>query len=207
MQEVGSLQLHGTGTPLGDPVEVGAAIAVLRAPADKSATSSQHTDRALVLAACKSGLGHTEPAAGAVGLMHALVALEQMRQQPVLHLAEVCRLFVLLAADSSPVNVEACWTVQSTGRVQVNPFVSACLGSAAVQLPRQNSSDCCDCTRSTAAGVSAFAFQGTNAHAIIGEQCHRHPVAEITKTFVLHSLVPITPARACRLQTSDRTSA
>jgi len=103
IQEVGYLQLHGTGTPLGDPVEVGAAVAVLRAPAGKSAIRSQHTDghrRALMLAACKSGLGHTEPAAGAVGLLHAVAALQQMHQQPLLQLREVCGVLICLQPAS-----------------------------------------------------------------------------------------------------------
>jgi len=104
VQDVKSLQLHGTGTPLGDPVEVGAAMAVLRAPAGKSANRSQRTDGhrpALVLAACKPALGHMEPAAGAVGLVYALAALEQMHQQPLLHLNEVWLLLTRLAVGVS----------------------------------------------------------------------------------------------------------
>ena len=100
-QEVGSLQLHGTGTPLGDPVEVGAAMAVLRAPAGKSRTGSEPTDghrRTLTLTACKPALGHTEPAAGAVGLVHALAALEHMHRQPLLHLRQVCGPIISYAA-------------------------------------------------------------------------------------------------------------
>ena len=50
--------MHGTGTPLGDPIEVGAALAVLR--------GSEH---AVALTAAKSLVGHAEPAAGAVSLL------------------------------------------------------------------------------------------------------------------------------------------
>ena len=72
-------------------------MAVLRTPAGKSANRSRHTDgyrRALVLPASKSALGHTEPAAGTVGLVRALDALEQKYQQPLLHLSEVCGVLV-----------------------------------------------------------------------------------------------------------------
>ena len=65
--DVTHLQMHGTGTPLGDPVEVGAAAAVL----------VDGSRRALPLAAstAKSWIGHTEAAAGVMGLTHASVAL------------------------------------------------------------------------------------------------------------------------------------
>ncbi len=53
--------MHGTGTPLGDPIEVGAALAVLASSGKKLATS---------LSAVKSMLGHCEPAAGAASVWH-----------------------------------------------------------------------------------------------------------------------------------------
>jgi acyl transferase domain-containing protein len=61
------LQMHGTGTPLGDPIEVGAASAVL----------VDGARRVLPLAAstAKACIGHTEAAAGVMGLTHASVAL------------------------------------------------------------------------------------------------------------------------------------
>ena len=51
------LQMHGTGTPLGDPIEIGAATAVLE-------SSRQADDLPWVLAAGKTSFGHQEPAAG-----------------------------------------------------------------------------------------------------------------------------------------------
>lgn len=48
---VSGLEMHGTGTALGDPIEVGALAAVLKAPT-------------LRLTAAKSITGHAEPAAG-----------------------------------------------------------------------------------------------------------------------------------------------
>ena len=60
-----SLEMHGTGTPLGDPIEIAAALAVLQTSALPDASSS---GQPLELHAAKSRLGHTEPAAGAMGL-------------------------------------------------------------------------------------------------------------------------------------------
>ncbi len=55
------------GTPLGDPIEVGAANAVLL-----EGQGSRRTPLALL--ASKSWLGHAEPAAGMVGIAHAALA-------------------------------------------------------------------------------------------------------------------------------------
>ena len=72
---IGSLQLHGTGTALGDPVEGGAAFAALRLP-HKLAPGAV-TQQALAMTALKSRIGHTEAAAGACGLLSSLYALQQ----------------------------------------------------------------------------------------------------------------------------------
>lgn len=73
------VQLHGTGTPLGDPIEVGALSAVL---------AGSGCER-VMLAAGKTSVGHTEPAAGLVGVAHAAAALVSSIMQPVLHLQRV----------------------------------------------------------------------------------------------------------------------
>lgn len=59
--DVDNLEMHGTGTPLGDPIEVGAALAVLSVPGKQAPLS---------LSAVKSMLGHCEPAAGAASAWH-----------------------------------------------------------------------------------------------------------------------------------------
>ena len=65
--QITHLQMHGTGTPLGDPIEMGAAATVL----------VDGSQRVAPLAACvgKTWIGHTEAAAGAMGLTHATAAL------------------------------------------------------------------------------------------------------------------------------------
>jgi 3-oxoacyl-(acyl-carrier-protein) synthase/acyl carrier protein len=60
-----ALEMHGTGTALGDPIEIGAITAVFR-----------NNARVLRLEAAKATALHAEPAAGAVGLMNLVKGLE-----------------------------------------------------------------------------------------------------------------------------------
>jgi 3-oxoacyl-(acyl-carrier-protein) synthase len=61
-----SLEAHGTGTALGDPIEVGAATRALRKPTGNGNTAIQCTS-------LKSNVGHLEPAAAAAGLASLVV--------------------------------------------------------------------------------------------------------------------------------------
>ncbi|AUX31980.1 MULTISPECIES: type I polyketide synthase [Sorangium] len=66
---IGYVETHGTGTSLGDPIELEALKAVLGGPrADGSAC---------VLGAVKTNIGHLEAAAGVAGLIKAVVCLER----------------------------------------------------------------------------------------------------------------------------------
>ena len=69
------MQMHGTGTALGDPIEVGAIALVL-----------SDAVRPLAVMASKPWSGHAEPAAGMVGWAHAQAALEGRQLLPLLHL-------------------------------------------------------------------------------------------------------------------------
>ena len=78
---VAKLELHGTGTSLGDPIEIGAALAVL--------DSERYSIFPLSLQAIKSQLLHSEPAAGAVGLASMARRLRQDDCQRMLHLRTI----------------------------------------------------------------------------------------------------------------------
>jgi acyl transferase domain-containing protein/acyl carrier protein len=67
-REVKLLEAHGTGTALGDPIEIQAAGAVLAA--DRSSANP------LLVGSIKSNLGHTEAAAGLAGLLKAVLACQ-----------------------------------------------------------------------------------------------------------------------------------
>jgi acyl transferase domain-containing protein len=85
--DVCGVSTHGTGTSLGDPIEVGALAAVFGGEDGKSGSSSNCTStHPLALMSSKSWLGHAEPAAGVVGMLHTQLALQQRAALPVSHL-------------------------------------------------------------------------------------------------------------------------
>jgi len=142
--QVASLHMHGTGTALGDPVEAAAACEVLCTKPRASAASTAGR-LPLQLAAGKSYVGHSECAAGLTGALLAVLGVEHHSSRSVLHLRAV------------------------------NTHVAAAVGavSRASVLPRE-----CSALRfgseagaSVYAGVSSFAFQGTNAHAVVSGKC------------------------------------
>src|SRR5262249_52676160 len=66
-EQIGYVETHGTGTSLGDPIELEALKSVLGDPREGGATC--------VLGAVKSNLGHLEAAAGMAGLIKAVLCL------------------------------------------------------------------------------------------------------------------------------------
>ncbi len=97
----------------------------------------------LTMMAAKSSIGHSEPAAGVMNMLRACQAMQSAATLPILHLRSV------------------------------NPHVSSALdqlsAKARVHLPRQTAPAVIGLTSgaSMVSGVSAFAFQGTNAHVIM----------------------------------------
>ncbi|HEX5748118.1 MAG TPA: SDR family NAD(P)-dependent oxidoreductase [Archangium sp.] len=74
---VGYLELHGTGTELGDPIEVEAIRTALGDGAPEGPVCW--------MGSVKSNIGHLEPAAGIAGLLKAMMALEHGEIPPSLH--------------------------------------------------------------------------------------------------------------------------
>lgn len=76
-QDITYLETHGTGTSLGDPIEVEAIKAVFGAPRDRGAKC--------FLGALKSNIGHLEAAAGVAGVVKAVLALQNEKIPGNLH--------------------------------------------------------------------------------------------------------------------------
>ena len=73
------IEAHGTGTPLGDPIEVAALTSVFRDAAGPGG---------IALGSVKTNVGHLDTAAGVVGLIKTVLALKARELPPSLHLQE-----------------------------------------------------------------------------------------------------------------------
>lgn len=76
-ETIGYVEAHGTGTELGDPVEVAALTDAFRLNTDKKGFCA--------LGSVKTNIGHLDAAAGIVGLMKAVLALQNKQLPPTLH--------------------------------------------------------------------------------------------------------------------------
>ena len=76
-EQIGYLEAHGTGTSLGDPIEVRALWAALRA--------NRPSAPPLHVGSIKTNLGHLESAAGISGLLKLVLALKHRQIPPHLH--------------------------------------------------------------------------------------------------------------------------
>jgi acyl transferase domain-containing protein/acyl carrier protein len=74
---VGYVEGHGTGTPIGDPIEVSALTQAFRTTTDKTQFCG--------LGSVKTNIGHLDAAAGVVGLIKALLAVKHGVIPPSLH--------------------------------------------------------------------------------------------------------------------------
>ncbi len=102
--DVSYLEAHGTGTALGDPIEVNALGAVF---------CQEHSqDFPLVIGSVKTNLGHLEAAAGIASLMKVVLALQHEEIPPHLHFKQPNP---LMAWDNLPLQVPTSRQVWSRG--------------------------------------------------------------------------------------------
>ncbi|MBX9646948.1 MAG: type I polyketide synthase, partial [Xanthobacteraceae bacterium] len=81
VERLGLLETHGTGTPLGDPIEVEALSRVFG--------PQRSSDQICYLGAVKTNIGHLEAAAGIAGLIKAVLCLQHRRIPPNLHFSRL----------------------------------------------------------------------------------------------------------------------
>jgi len=76
-ESISYIEAHGTGTPLGDPIEVAAATKVFRA--------STKAKGFCAIGTAKTNVGHLDIAAGATGLIKTVLSLKHGQLPPTLH--------------------------------------------------------------------------------------------------------------------------
>jgi acyl transferase domain-containing protein/acyl-CoA synthetase (AMP-forming)/AMP-acid ligase II/pimeloyl-ACP methyl ester carboxylesterase/acyl carrier protein/NAD(P)-dependent dehydrogenase (short-subunit alcohol dehydrogenase family) len=80
-QAINYIEAHGTGTKLGDPIEVNSLKAVLMA--------DREADNICYLSSVKTNIGHLEAAAGIAGLIKTVLCLEHQAIPPHLHFQQL----------------------------------------------------------------------------------------------------------------------
>jgi acyl transferase domain-containing protein len=140
-RSIGYIETHGTGTALGDPIEINGLKKAFRRLAERRGHAAPAAPYCGI-GSVKTNIGHLEAAAGMAGLFKIILAMRHRRIPAHLHLRE---LNPYIKLDGSPFRIV-------TG---TEPWEAA-LDEQGQALPRR-------------AGLSSFGFGGVNAHLVLEE--------------------------------------
>ncbi|HEX9984336.1 MAG TPA: SDR family NAD(P)-dependent oxidoreductase [Thermoanaerobaculia bacterium] len=138
---VGYIECHGTGTGLGDPIEIQAlskAFSELYKRNDKTVGDTPHCG----LSSVKTNIGHLETGAGIAGVLKVLLSMKNKQIPANLHLQEVNPYINLKGTPFYIADKLTTWEAPN--------------GADGKPLPRR-------------AGISSFGFGGANAHIVLEE--------------------------------------
>ncbi|ESS31002.1 AMP-binding enzyme domain-containing protein [Toxoplasma gondii VEG] len=127
------VETHGTGTRLGDPIEISALC-------NSFAPDMETRKHRLVLGALKTNLGHLEGASGLAGLLKSVLCLNRQRVPPNLHLRKLNRFIdfrslpVLLPTKTVPLPASSSETKDAVALVTSLGF-GGTYAQVAVQVP------------------------------------------------------------------------
>jgi acyl transferase domain-containing protein/enoyl-CoA hydratase/carnithine racemase/SAM-dependent methyltransferase len=145
---VSYIEAHGTGTPLGDPIEIeGLKTAFAKLYGRRGA---EPVARQCGLGSVKSNIGHLEVAAGVAGVIKVLLQMQHETLVPSLHCETINPYIHLEGSPFYIVQKRAEWTRRQDENGD--------------ELPRR-------------AGVSSFGFGGANAHIVLEEYVEDVPRA------------------------------
>jgi polyketide synthase PksN len=137
------IETHGTGTPLGDPIEIdGLKSAFADLYRDEQLGEGARTQAHCGIGSVKTNIGHLEMAAGVAGVIKVLLQLKHRTLVGSLHCEQINPYIQLQDTPFYLVKHNQAWSVVRDKR-----------GHA---LPRR-------------AGVSSFGFGGVNAHVVVEE--------------------------------------
>jgi amino acid adenylation domain-containing protein/FkbM family methyltransferase len=149
---IGYIEAHGTGTRLGDPVEIEGLKIAFR---DLSWLPAQGGTATCGLGSVKSNIGHSEIAAGIAGLLKVVLQLKHRTLVRSLHCEELNPLLQLQGSPFYVVRETTPWVAGKDGR--------------GANVPRRG-------------GVSSFGVGGVNAHVVLEEYIPRPAPRSATET-------------------------
>ncbi|GJM16961.1 MAG: hypothetical protein DHS20C13_22880 [Thermodesulfobacteriota bacterium] len=138
------IETHGTGTSLGDPVEINAlkkAFSALYMKWGYDTATLSHCG----LGSLKSNMGHAEAAAGVAGVIKVLLSMKNKQLPGMLHHHELNPLIKLKKTPFYLVKEKKFWETATDDSLKG-------------KIPRY-------------AGVSSFGFGGVSAHLVLAEHC------------------------------------
>ncbi|HEX4382373.1 MAG TPA: SDR family NAD(P)-dependent oxidoreductase [Myxococcales bacterium] len=160
-REVSYVECHGTGTKLGDPIEVQA----LGAALGKERTSP------VVIGSVKSNLGHTQAAAGVAGIIKVVLAMQEGKIPQSLHAAEPSPHIAWSELPVTVATAEIAWPAGPEGRIAgVSSFgISGTNAHVILQDAAQESA----AEPAAAAGAAQLFVISAKSEAALLEQCER----------------------------------
>ncbi len=108
VEQIGYLEAHGTGTLLGDPIEIKAATEVYRQYTSKTGFCA--------VGSVKSNIGHLLRAAGIAGLIKLILAMRHKEIPPTIHCSTPHPRFGFDRSPFFPANRRTAWTTNGTPR-------------------------------------------------------------------------------------------
>jgi polyketide synthase 12 len=108
-EAVSYIECHGTGTPLGDPIEV-EAIKTVFAP-------QGGRESVLWLGAVKTNIGHLEAGAGVAGVIKAALAMQHRQLPPNLHTRHLNPRLSLAGTQITPLTANTAWQPEAGPRI------------------------------------------------------------------------------------------
>ena len=151
---LGYIEVHGTGTSLGDPIEINALKEAFQTIYEKWGKEGEGKNHHCGLGALKTNIGHLESAAGVSGLLKVVLAMKYGRLPKSLHFKEQNPYVDLQQSPFRIIKDHENWQRPRD--------------DAGRELPRR-------------AGVSSFGFGGANAHLVLEEYLSEQSEARNSK--------------------------